>query len=177
MRFTLNITMLEPDQYIPLAQAAEAAGFYAASVSDSIFYPKEVIGEYPYHKGREFLDGKPFIEPFVAIGAMAASTKTLRFSTYVLKMAIREPLVLAKSVLSASAFFLAVSASSAAFFLASSSFSLPALGSFFAVGLALLFSFTVLPSVFASDFASEGVALSVGLMVSRLAGTVVFLMM
>jgi alkanesulfonate monooxygenase SsuD/methylene tetrahydromethanopterin reductase-like flavin-dependent oxidoreductase (luciferase family) len=101
MRFTLNITMLEPDQYIPLAQAAEAAGFYAASVSDSIFYPKDVIGEYPYHKGREFLDGKPFIEPFVAIGAMAASTKTLRFSTYVLKMAIREPLVLAKSVLSA----------------------------------------------------------------------------
>ena len=81
----------------------------------------------------------------------------------------------AAACLSASAFFLAVSASSAAFFLASSSFSLPALGSFFAVGLALLFSFTVLPSVFASDFASEGVALSVGLMVSRLAGTVVFL--
>jgi hypothetical protein len=38
----------------------------------------------------------------------------------------------AAACLSASAFFLAVSASSAAFFLASSSFSLPALGSFFA---------------------------------------------
>lgn len=101
MRFTLNITMIEPEHYIPLAQAAEAAGFYAASVSDSIFYPKDVIGEYPYHQGREFLDGKPFIEPFVAISAMAASTKKLHFSTYVLKMAIREPLVLAKTALSA----------------------------------------------------------------------------
>lgn len=101
MRFTLNITMLEPEHYIPLAQAAEDAGFYAASVSDSIFYPKNVIGKYPYHEGREFLEDKPFIEPFVAIASMAAATKTLRFSTYVLKMAIREPLVLAKSVFSA----------------------------------------------------------------------------
>lgn len=101
MRFTLNITMLEPEHYIPLARAAEEAGFYAASVSDSIFYPKDVIGEYPYHQGREFLDGKPFVEPFVAIAAMAAATKTIRFSTYVLKMAIREPLVLAKTALSA----------------------------------------------------------------------------
>ena len=100
MRFTLNITMLEPEQYVPLAKAAEEAGFYGASVSDSIFYPKEVIGEYPYHDGREFLDGKPFVEPFVAISAMAAATEKLNFSTYVLKMAIREPLVLAKSVLS-----------------------------------------------------------------------------
>lgn len=100
MRFTLNITMLEPEQYVPLAKAAEEAGFYAASVSDSLFYPKEVIGEYPYHEGREFLDGKPFVEPFVAISTMAAVTEKLQFSTYVLKMAIREPLVLAKSVLS-----------------------------------------------------------------------------
>ena len=100
MRFTINITMLEPEQYIPLAQAAEEAGFYAASVSDSIYYPKDVIGEYPYHEGRDFLENKPFVEPFVAISSMAAATKTLRFSTYVLKMAIREPLVLAKSVLS-----------------------------------------------------------------------------
>ena len=100
MRFHLNITMLEPEQYVPLAKAAEDAGFYGASVSDSIFYPKDVIGEYPYHEGREFLDGKPFVEPFVAISAMAGATKTIKFSTYVLKMAIREPLVLAKSVLS-----------------------------------------------------------------------------
>ncbi len=101
MRFTLNITMLDPAQYIPLAQAAEKAGFYAVSVPDSIFYPKEAIGEYPYHEGREFLEDKAFVDPFVAIAAMAAATTTLHFSSFVLKMAIREPLLVAKMALSA----------------------------------------------------------------------------
>lgn len=100
MRFTLNVTMLDPAQYVPLAQAAEEAGFYAVSVPDSIFYPEEAIGEYPYHKGREFLDDKPFIEPLIAIASMAASTSTLHFSTFVIKLAIRDALITAKSVLS-----------------------------------------------------------------------------
>lgn len=100
MRFTLNITMLDPAQYIPLAQAAEEAGFYAVSVADSIFYPEEAIGEYPYHEGREFLDGKPFIEPTVAIASMAAATTTLQFSTFVIKYAVRDALLAAKSALS-----------------------------------------------------------------------------
>lgn len=100
MRFTLNVTMLDPAQYIPLAQAAEAAGFYAVSVPDSIFYPEEAIGEYPYHQGREFLEDKPFVEPMVAIASMAAATSTLHFSTFVIKMAIRDALIAAKTALS-----------------------------------------------------------------------------
>lgn len=100
MRFTLNITMLDPEQYVPLAQAAEAAGFFAVSVSDSIFYPRDVIGEYPYHEGREFLEDKPFIEPMIAVTAMATATKTIRFSTFVIKLAIRDALISAKTVLS-----------------------------------------------------------------------------
>ncbi|MCP5042446.1 MAG: LLM class flavin-dependent oxidoreductase [bacterium] len=100
MRFTLNVTMLDPAQIVPLAQEAERAGFYAVSVPDSIFYPEEAIGEYPYHEGREFLEDKPFIEPLISIAAMAASTKTLHFSTFVIKMAIRDALIAAKTVLS-----------------------------------------------------------------------------
>jgi alkanesulfonate monooxygenase SsuD/methylene tetrahydromethanopterin reductase-like flavin-dependent oxidoreductase (luciferase family) len=100
MRFTLNITMLDPAQYIPLAQAAEEAGFHAVSVADSIFYPKEAIGHYPYHEGREFLEDKPFIDPLIAISSMAAATSTLQFSTFVIKMAVRDALLGAKSALS-----------------------------------------------------------------------------
>jgi alkanesulfonate monooxygenase SsuD/methylene tetrahydromethanopterin reductase-like flavin-dependent oxidoreductase (luciferase family) len=100
MRFTLNITMLDPAQYIPLACSAEAAGFHAVSVADSIFYPKEAIGDYPYHEGREFLEDKPFIEPMVAISSMAACTDTLQFSTFVIKMAVRDALLAAKAALS-----------------------------------------------------------------------------
>ncbi len=101
MRFTLNITMLDPAQYVPLAQAAEEAGFHAVSVADSIFYPEQAIGDYPYHEGREFLEDKPFIEPMVAIASMAASTSTLQFSTFVIKLAVRDALIAAKTALSA----------------------------------------------------------------------------
>ncbi len=100
MRFTLNVTMLDPAQYVPIAQEAEKCGFYAVSVPDSIFYPEEAIGEYPYHEGREFLEDKPFVEPLVAIAAMAASTSTLHFSTFVIKLAIRDALINAKTALS-----------------------------------------------------------------------------
>lgn len=100
MRFTLNVTMLDPAQIIPIAQEAERAGFYAVSVPDSIFYPEEAIGEYPYHEGREFLEDKPFIEPLIAISAMAAATTTLHFSTFVIKLAIRDALIAAKTALS-----------------------------------------------------------------------------
>ncbi len=100
MRFTLNVTMLDPVQYRPLAQAAEEAGFHAVSVPDSIFYPEEAIGEYPYHQGREFLEDKPFIDPLIAIASMAAVTSTLEFSTFVIKLAIRDALIAAKAALS-----------------------------------------------------------------------------
>jgi alkanesulfonate monooxygenase SsuD/methylene tetrahydromethanopterin reductase-like flavin-dependent oxidoreductase (luciferase family) len=103
MRFTLNVTMLDPAQYVPLAQAAEKAGFHAVSVPDSIFYPEEAIGEYPYHQGREFLEDKPFVEPLIAISAMAQATTTLRFSSYVIKLAIRDALLVAKDVFSTAA--------------------------------------------------------------------------
>ena len=100
MRFTLNVTMLDSAQYLPIAQAAERAGFHAVSVPDSIFYPEEAIGDYPYHEGREFLEDKPFIEPLIAIASMAAVTTTLQFSTFVIKLAIRDALIAAKTALS-----------------------------------------------------------------------------
>jgi len=100
LRFTLNLTMLDSTQYIPLAQAAEEAGFYAVSVPDSLFYPEQAIGEYPYHEGREFLEDEPFIDPLIAIAAMASATSTIHFSTFVIKLAIRDALLAAKAVLS-----------------------------------------------------------------------------
>ena len=49
---------------------------------------------------REFLDDKPFIEPFSLIPALAAVTTTLRFTTFVLKLPIRHPVLVAKQVTS-----------------------------------------------------------------------------
>ena len=104
MKFYFSVGMLPPEQYLPLAKAAEQAGFYGAAVPESIFYPRETVGEYPYHEGREFLEGKAFPEPFVAIAAMAAATERLHFSTFVLKMSTRHPLHVAKELFSVDAF-------------------------------------------------------------------------
>lgn len=100
MKFSIAVSMGDPDHYLPLAKAAEAAGFHAMAIPDSLFYPEETIGEYPYHEGREFLEDKPFLDPFVVIPAMAAVTDRLHFSTFVLKMAVREPVLVAKAALS-----------------------------------------------------------------------------
>jgi probable F420-dependent oxidoreductase len=92
--------MTDPSYYLPLARAAEEAGFDSMVVPDSICYPEESDARYPYNPDgtREFLDGKPFLEPFSLIPAMGAVTETLRFITFVLKLPIRHPVLVAKQV-------------------------------------------------------------------------------
>jgi probable F420-dependent oxidoreductase len=100
MRFSYAESMTDPSYYLPLARAAEEAGFDSMVVPDSICYPEESDATYPYNPDgtREFLDGKPFLEPFSLIPAMGAVTETLRFITFVLKLPIRHPVLVAKQV-------------------------------------------------------------------------------
>ena len=102
MRFAYHATMCNPEFYIPLAVAAEDAGFHSFTVPDSVCYPEHSDSEYPYNGtgDREFLSGVPFLDPFSVIPAMGAVTTKLRFTTSVLKLAIRQPLIVAKSVAS-----------------------------------------------------------------------------
>jgi probable F420-dependent oxidoreductase len=100
MRFAYHATMCPPEYYLPLAIAVEQAGFDTFTLPDSICYPQESDSKYPYNAdgSREFLEGVPFLEPFSVIPAMGAVTTTLRFSTSVMKLAIRQPVIVAKSV-------------------------------------------------------------------------------
>ena len=102
MRFSYAESMTDPSYYLPLARAAEEAGFDGMVVPDSICYPEESDARYPYNPDgtREFLDGKPFLEPFSIIPAMGAVTETLRFVTFVIKLPIRHPVLVAKQVTS-----------------------------------------------------------------------------
>lgn len=102
MRFSYAEAMCEPSHYVPLAQAADDAGWDAMVVPDSICYPRDSDSTYPYTAdgNREFLDGKPFIEPFVLIPALAAVTTRLRFHTFVVKLAVRQPVLVAKQAAS-----------------------------------------------------------------------------
>jgi alkanesulfonate monooxygenase SsuD/methylene tetrahydromethanopterin reductase-like flavin-dependent oxidoreductase (luciferase family) len=94
--------MVEPAFYLPLAQAAEDAGYDGMVVPDSLCYPLESDSTYPFSPdhSREFLEDKPFIEPFSLIPAMGAVTERLRFITFVLKLPTRHPLLVAKQATS-----------------------------------------------------------------------------
>lgn len=100
MRFSLQVGMCEADHYLPMAKAAEAAGFDGIAVSDSICYPQEASSKYPYNKdgSREFLESVPFVESLISVAAMAAVTERIRFSTFVYKLAVRQAPVVAKQV-------------------------------------------------------------------------------
>ncbi len=105
MKFAFHPTMCPTEQYLPLCQAAEELGYDTFTFPDSICYPKEGSDVYPYNSDgtREFLDGVPFIEPFVAIPYLAARTERIRFSTSVYKLAIRQPAIVAKQLASMAA--------------------------------------------------------------------------
>jgi len=94
--------MCDPAQYLPMAIEAEQSGWTSFCVPDSICYPEVSDSKYPYTPdgNREFLEGKPFIEPFSLIPAMAAVTQKLRFTTFVVKLAVRQPMLVAKQAAS-----------------------------------------------------------------------------
>ncbi len=102
MRFTYAEAMTDSSYYVPLAQAAEAAGYSSITVADSLAYPKDSDSTYPYTAdgSRTFLEDKEFIETFVLCAAMGAVTSTLRFTPFVLKLPVRPPVLVAKQAAS-----------------------------------------------------------------------------
>src|SRR5919201_5959593 len=105
MRFTYAEAMTDSRFLLPLAQAAEAAGYASITVPDSIGYPEVSDSTYPYTPDgdRHFLEDKEFIETFVLCAAMGAVTSTLRFTPFVLKLPVRPPVLVAKQAASVAA--------------------------------------------------------------------------
>jgi len=84
-----------------IARAAEASGWTSITIPDSLFFPRATVSRYPYADTdniRGYIAATPFIEPFVAMTWMAAVTRTLRFYPAVMKVPVRQPLVLAKAL-------------------------------------------------------------------------------
>jgi len=98
MRFTYAEGMTHAKYYVPLAQAAEAAGYTSMTVADSLIYPQESDSTYPYTDtgDREFLDGKEFIETMILCAQLFAVTTRLRLTPFVLKLPVRPPVLVAK---------------------------------------------------------------------------------
>ncbi|NMG76470.1 TIGR03619 family F420-dependent LLM class oxidoreductase [Aromatoleum diolicum] len=99
MRFVLQLGFSNYRNYTAIARAAEESGWTWLSMPDSLFFPQRTESEYPYAETdaiRQYLEHSDFIEPFVAMSTMAAVTTRLRFYPGVLKVPVRQPLILAK---------------------------------------------------------------------------------
>jgi probable F420-dependent oxidoreductase len=94
--------MFPADQLVPMARAAEASGFDTIAVPDSVFFPEHVSAPYPYSPGGErfWAPDTPFVDPFVAMAAMAAVTERIELTTNVVKLPLRHPLLVAKQLAS-----------------------------------------------------------------------------
>ncbi len=103
MRFCYAESMTDPSFYAPLARAADDAGYDSMVIPDSICYPAESASVYPFNPDgtRQFLEDKPFLEPFSLIPYLGAVTERLRFITFVLKLPVRHPVLVAKQATSA----------------------------------------------------------------------------
>jgi probable F420-dependent oxidoreductase len=99
----MAIAMSQPEHYAALARTAEECGFAQVAVPDSSFWSEQVSDAYPYTAdgSRMWNEGTPFVDPFMAVTAMGAVTGRIRFCTHVVKVGVRNPLLLAKQVASA----------------------------------------------------------------------------
>lgn len=100
MKFVASLAFGEPNEFCELAVAADAAGWDSVVVSDHLVYPEKIQSPYPYTKdgSTRWNADAPWPDPWVAIAAMAAVTRRLRFLTGVYVLPLRDPFSVAKAV-------------------------------------------------------------------------------
>jgi probable F420-dependent oxidoreductase len=105
VKFVLPTAFSPAEHYVPLAAAADAAGWDAVSVSDHVLHVVERRTPYPYTAdgALRWEETAPWPDPWVAIGAMAAATARVRFFTNVYVLPMRNPFAAAKAIGTAAA--------------------------------------------------------------------------
>ncbi|MBW2235149.1 MAG: LLM class F420-dependent oxidoreductase [Deltaproteobacteria bacterium] len=100
MKFAMSMAFSDPSHWLPMARAADDAGWDLALVSDHVVHPETIESPYPYtDDAKPRWDAPtPWPDPWVAIGAMAAVTERLRFCTGIYVLPMRNPFVVAKAV-------------------------------------------------------------------------------
>lgn len=94
----INIGMQSLEQIVGLAQLAESLGFESVWTFEHVMVPVEYESRYPYSKDGKMGGGSDaaFLDPLIALTAVAAHTKTLRLGTGVNILSQTNPLLLAK---------------------------------------------------------------------------------
>jgi probable F420-dependent oxidoreductase len=104
MKFVVPMAFSHPTHYCALARTAEDSGWDCVAVSDHVVHPERIRSPYPYTPDGtpRWQADAPWPDPFVAIGAMAATTQRLQFFTNIFVLPMRNPFLVAKAVGTAS---------------------------------------------------------------------------
>jgi probable F420-dependent oxidoreductase len=100
MKFCASLAFTDTEDYIELAQVAEEHGWDTLVLSDHLVHPEKIAAKYPYREDGQ----RPWEAPdhwpdnWVAMAAMGAVTKRLRFFTGVYVVPMRHPFHLAKAI-------------------------------------------------------------------------------
>lgn len=98
----VNIGMSSLEQITGVAQLAESLGFESVWTFEHVIVPLDYQSKYPYSPSGKMgaAPETPFIDPLIALTAIAASTKTIRLGTGVNILSQTNPLLMAKQVAS-----------------------------------------------------------------------------
>jgi len=98
MKFWQSISWAEAGQLVEIAKFAEDAGFYGVMNSEHLFLTHKTGSDYPYTEDGKMNHALDYDYPDVwsSFAAMAAVTKTLRFSSSVYLLPLRNPIEVAK---------------------------------------------------------------------------------
>jgi len=97
-----NVGLKSVEQMVGMAQLAESLNFESVWTFEHVMVPIDYSSKYPYSSDGK-MGGTPdanFIDPLIALSAIAASTKTLRLGTGVNIVSQANPLYLAKQAAS-----------------------------------------------------------------------------
>ncbi len=98
----VNIGLQSAQQMVGLAQAAEQAGFESAWTFEHVIVPLNYQSKYPYNASGK-MGARPetaFIDPLIALSAIATATSTLKLATGINILPQANPLFLAKQAAS-----------------------------------------------------------------------------
>jgi probable F420-dependent oxidoreductase len=101
-RFGLDVGIYGPtadaDTILQLAEYAEDAGFESIWLADHVAFPTAFKAKYPYSSQGSFPTrlSDPLMEPVATMGALVGATKRVRIGTAALIMPYRNPVLLAR---------------------------------------------------------------------------------
>lgn len=95
-----------PETVVALASFAEDAGFASIWLADHVVFPAEIKSRYPFSADGAFPapTGDPLLEPVAAMAVLAGATRRIRIGTAVLIMPYRNPVLLARMLITVDQF-------------------------------------------------------------------------